>query len=138
MRNLFLALSIILSSIFFTSCSSKEKKSIDVLVSTPPYIYFVTALSEGELLTSSIVPEGESPHIYEPSPKQVAEAHTASLWIRANEGFEQKIAKTLAEQKKNLVILNLAKKVVLLTYTAARPAAAAINTANKTLTFGLA
>jgi zinc transport system substrate-binding protein len=111
MRNFFLVVTSLTATLFFTSCGTNENRSIDILVSTPPYIYFVNELTEGELTVASIVPKGASPHMYEPSPGQVKKAYTASLWIRAEEGFEKKIGQALQEQKPTLEVLNLAQKL---------------------------
>ncbi len=99
--------------VFLTSCQNSSPTHADVLVSIPPYIYFVNELTEGELTTISLVPPESNPHLYEPSPKQVALAKTAKVWVRINEGFEQKIAKSFQEQNPNLVMTNLAKELKL-------------------------
>ena len=94
-------------------CSKKENRC-DVLVSIPPYLYFINELSGGELKATSLVPQGTNPHLYEPTPRQVQEAHDAKVWIRLSESIEKKIAKSLQEQNKDLTILNLADKIHLL------------------------
>ena len=94
-------------------CSKKESHC-DVLVSIPPYIYFVNELTEGQLTAVSLVPSGANPHLYEPTPKQVQQAKDAKVWIRLSENFEKKIAKSLQEQNKDLTILNLAETINLL------------------------
>ena len=114
MRKTFISIPTILSLFFLASCGSQEKTTkCDVLVSIPPYIYFVNELTNGELVTVSLVPEGANPHLYEPSPRQVAEAREAKAWIRLSEGFEIKIANALLQQNPNLVLLNLAKELSL-------------------------
>ncbi len=87
----------------------KKPKECDVLVSIPPYLYFIDKLTDGELKVESLVPAGANPHLYEPSPKQVAKARQAKVWIRLSEGFEQKILTSLKEQNSNLIVVNLAK-----------------------------
>jgi zinc transport system substrate-binding protein len=98
----------------FFSCSSKEERSsCDVLVSVPPYLYFIEQLTSGQLTALSLVPDGANPHIYEPSPKEVEKAHQAKVWIRLSESFEKKIYKSLRAQNKNLIIVNLAEDISL-------------------------
>lgn len=107
-------LPILLALISLTSCDSKmNRPKCDVLVSIPPYLYFVNQLTNGELKAESLVPEGANPHLYEPSPRQVAEARQAKVWIRLSEGFEQKILRSLQEQNAKLIIVNLAKDLTL-------------------------
>lgn len=91
------------------SCSQKDTKSPEVLVSIPPYLYFIEALTEGQLKAVSLAPVGSNPHLYEPTPKQVQEAQKVHLWVRLNESFEKKIEKSLTEQNKSLIIANLAE-----------------------------
>jgi zinc transport system substrate-binding protein len=106
-KTLLLAVNVLL---FFVGCSSPQKSSTcDVLVSIPPYLYFVEALTEGQLKAVSIVPDQANPHLYEPSPKQVAEARRAKLWVRLSEQFETKIADALKKQNPSLVTINLAE-----------------------------
>lgn len=103
-----------LFALFTTSCNNQNTSSqCDVLVSIPPYLYFVDKLTDGELKAESLVPAGANPHIYEPSPKQVSSAKQAKVWIRLGEGFEKKVLKSLQEQNPSLIVVNLAEKVSL-------------------------
>ncbi len=110
---LFFTLTIVTLSVFFTSCTHSPEKNVEVLVSIPPYLYFIQELTEGELSTISLVPPEANPHLYEPSPKQVALAKSAKVWIRLNESFEYKIAQSLTQQNKKLITLNLAEELIL-------------------------
>jgi zinc transport system substrate-binding protein len=95
--------------LLLSSCSQKETNPPEVLVSIPPYLYFVEVLTEGQVKAISLAPIGSNPHLYEPTPKQVQQAHKVQLWIRLNEGFEKKVEKSLIEQNKKLTIVNLAE-----------------------------
>ncbi len=107
-------LPILIALFTLTSCDSKKNPpKCDVLVSIPPYLYFVDQLTNGELKAESIVPEGANPHLYEPSPKQVAEARHSKVWIRLSESFEQRILLSLQEQNPELIIVNLADELTL-------------------------
>lgn len=110
-------LSIFASALFFLVGCSKKESPCDVLVSIPPYLYFINELSGGELKAVSLVPQGANPHLYEPTPKQVLQAKGAKVWIRLSESFEKKVAKSLQEQNKELIILNLADKTHLMPAT---------------------
>lgn len=107
MHKIFLTFLIILCG-FVSSCSKKEAERCDVLVSIPPYLYFVETLTGGELKAISLVPEGANPHLYEPTPKQVHRAKQSKVWIRLSESFENKIGRSLLAQNKELIIVNLA------------------------------
>ncbi len=94
--------------LILAGCSQNESKNPEVLVSIPPYLYFVETLTEGQLKATSLTPIGANPHLYEPTPKQVQEARKAHLWIRLNESFEKKVEKSFAEQNQKIFIVNLA------------------------------
>jgi len=95
------------------SCGKNRPSKCDVIVSIPPYLYFVDRLTDGELKAASLVPAGANPHLYEPSPKQVSETRLAKAWIRIGEEFEKKIAISLGEKNPNLIVLNLQDELVL-------------------------
>ncbi len=94
--------------IFLSGCSTGNGPKSEVLVSIPPYLYFVEALTDGLIQGTSLVPMGANPHLYEPTPKQVQQAKEAKVWIRLSDSFEQKIEKSLKEQNKELIVVNLA------------------------------
>ena len=81
--------------IFLSGCSREKEPRNEVLVSIPPYLYFVEALTDGMIQGTSLVPVGANPHLYDPTPKQVQQAKEAKVWIRLSDSFEQKIEKSL-------------------------------------------
>ena len=99
----------------FSSCSSNSAAPTKprVLVSIPPYLYFVEKIAGDVVEASSLAPEGTNPHIFEPSPKQIQEVYQAKVWIKLGESFEQKIATTLSDQHKNLIVVDLSKEIPL-------------------------
>lgn len=119
MKNFFLCVNLFFLAIFLHSCSSSPQKThtCDVLVSISPYIYFVEELTEGELHAVSLVPEGENPHLYDPSPRQVEEAKQAKVWIRLSEHFEKQIALSLQEHNKDLISIDLSEHLPLPKHT---------------------
>jgi len=93
------------------SCQKAKKNSTDILVSIPPYLFFVQELTEGELKAISLVPPGANPHLYEPTPQQVEEAFSAKVWIRLSEQFEKKLATALQEHNPHMVVVNVMDKI---------------------------
>lgn len=94
--------------LFSMSCTKSPPQTCDVIVSIPPYEYFVLQLMGNETHVLSLVPPGANPHIYEPSPHQLEAASHARVWIQINEIFEKNIGKSLASNNPSLAILNLA------------------------------
>jgi zinc transport system substrate-binding protein len=91
---------LLLFLIFLGSCfapSSKSSKPV-VLVTIPPYGYFVEQIA-GDILSIEIfVPPGANPHTYEPTPKQVEKFTQAKIWFRYGDPIEQKILPFLRER----------------------------------------
>ena len=115
MKKTYLFLIAVLFLPLFSSCSSnsEENSKPRVLVSIPPYLYFVEKIAGDVVQTSSLAPEGTNPHIFEPSPRQIQEVYQAKVWIKLGESFEQKIATTLSTLHKNLIVVDLSKEVPL-------------------------
>ncbi|NDE82585.1 MAG: hypothetical protein EB051_03080 [Chlamydiia bacterium] len=98
-------------TLFFTSCGKTDTGSTKprVLVSIPPYIYFVEKIAGDLVDISTLAPEGSNPHLFEPTPKQIQEVYGSKVWIRLGENFEHKIAETLEQQHKNLIVTDLSQ-----------------------------
>ncbi len=108
---------LLLFLIFLTSCfapSSKSSKPI-VLVTIPPYAYFVEQIAGDTVSVEVFVPAGASPHDYEPTPKQVEKFIGAKLWFRYGEPGEQKILPFL--RNKGLMDVDLSEGIHLLSST---------------------
>jgi zinc transport system substrate-binding protein len=103
-----------LLALFFTSCGKSEKSSSSVLVSVAPYTYFVNKISSGTLPVHTLVPVNSDPHIFEPTPKQIADISAAPIWFCIGEPFENKILKTLKERSPQLRIVDLSEGVTLI------------------------
>jgi zinc transport system substrate-binding protein len=104
--------------VFFTGCEKGSHPSATpkavVLVSIPPYRYFVERIAGPNLSVQTIVPPGANPHLYEPAPKQAAVLSQAKLWLSIGESFEKKIAQVLKEQNPQLKIVDMKKDIPLL------------------------
>lgn len=108
MRSIFLILCLAM-----VGCFKKTPPPCDVAVSIPPYIYFVDRLMGNSVSTFSLVPEGANPHLYEPSPKEIARARQAKVWVRLSEHFEKRIFTAWREENPQLITINLAEKIQL-------------------------
>jgi len=112
MRKTLLLFLIVLAGCF--TPASKSSKPV-VLVTIPPYAYFVEQIA-GDLVSIEIfVPQGANPHTYEPTPKQVEKFAGAQIWFRFGDPIEQKILPFLRE--KHVKDINLSKNLPLLTAT---------------------
>ncbi len=102
---------------FLAGCfapASKSSKPV-VLVTIPPYAYFVEQIAGDTVSTEIFVPPGANPHTYEPTPKQVEKFAQAKIWFRFGDPIEQKILPFLRE--KYVKDIDLSKGLPLLTAT---------------------
>jgi zinc transport system substrate-binding protein len=88
MRKTLLLFLILLASCF--APASKSSKPV-VLVTIPPYAYFVERIAGDAVSIEIFVPSGISPHDYEPTPRQIEKFIGANLWLRCGEPGEQKV-----------------------------------------------
>lgn len=105
----------------FIGCETKKKdfpakRQTVVIVSIPPYIGLVKNLVGDEVIVRSAVPPGFDFHTQEITPAQVKMLQDADLWIGIGEPFEKKLVVSLREAKKNAYILELDKKIPLISY----------------------
>lgn len=87
-----------------------------VLVSVPPYLYFVKKIAENTVSAESLIPSGANPHLYEPTPKQVQLQKQAVLWLKLGEKADQKAQRVFQEMKTPPLILDLTEDLALLSY----------------------
>ena len=103
--------------LLLSSCSKqvqpKEQKPT-VLVSVPPYAYFVKKIAQDKVQIETLVPIGANPHIYEPSPKEVQRHQTAALWVYLGEAFDKKVLQFFKDTHHPIHILDIAKDLDLL------------------------
>ncbi len=71
-----------------TPLSAADEKPLSVFVSVVPLQTFVERIGGAEVRVQSMVRPGQSPHTYEPTPRQVAELSAADLYVRIGVPFE--------------------------------------------------
>lgn len=93
----------------------KNEKPI-VLVSVPPYVYFVNKIAKGIVDVETLIPAGANPHIYEATPKEVQRHQNAALWIYLGESFDKKVLRFFRDTHKQIQIIDIARGIDLLSY----------------------
>jgi zinc transport system substrate-binding protein len=76
------------------SCEKRGERKVErptVLVSVPPYAFFVKKIAEDTVTVETLVPVGANPHVYESTPREVQRHHNAALWVYLGESFDQKV-----------------------------------------------
>jgi len=77
--------------IFFSiSCTrqSSQHSSFLIAVSIPPQAWFVSQIAGDKAQTLILVPPGQNPHNYEPTPRQIQSLSRADAWILSGSEFE--------------------------------------------------
>jgi len=83
-----------------------------VAVSIPPQAYFVERIAGGRVATLTIVGPGQSPHSYEPSPRQMAELAKARVWFTIGVDFEKALKPRITATLPGLLLADAARGVV--------------------------
>ncbi len=103
--------------LFITACNSrvppKPKKPL-VLISIPPYEYFVRKIAAEEVDISCLTPPGTNPHLFEVPPKLAEEALSSSLWLRVGDPGEKKFLTILSRKSQKTTVVDLSVGLELL------------------------
>jgi len=90
MRVKFLALAFMIASLLPAFAADPPKAPTStVVVSILPQAYFVERIGGGSFKASVLVGPGQSPHSYEPTPRQMADLAKAAAWISIGVEFEK-------------------------------------------------
>jgi zinc transport system substrate-binding protein len=110
------ALSILILLACF-SCENNERPKSGkptVLVSVPPYVYFVQKIAQDAVEIETLVPSGTNPHIYEATPQEVKRHQNADLWFYLGESFDKKVLHFFQNINKPIQIVDMTEGMPLL------------------------
>lgn len=82
------------------STPAPENSEPVLLVTVPPMTEIVSAVAGDGFAVLSVVPEGVSPHTYEPTPADVSSFAAAEMWFTLGEGFlplEDQVTEVLSD-----------------------------------------
>ena len=88
-----------------------EPSRITVFVSILPQSYFLERIGGDRVRVEVLVGEGQSPHTYEPTPKQMARLSEARALFLIGVGFEKGLMKKIGQSHRSLVIVETQKGV---------------------------
>jgi len=95
------------------SSSDHAGDVLHIVASLPPEAYFVERVAGDRAQVETLVSPGQSPHTYEPTPRQIAMIESASVFFRTGMPFENALAPKLAEAMPNLRIVDLREGLTL-------------------------
>ncbi|MFO0840338.1 MAG: zinc ABC transporter substrate-binding protein [Phycisphaerae bacterium] len=82
--------------------SRADSAVIRAFVSIPPQAYFVERIGGSRVHVESLVGPGQSPHVFEPTPRQAAELAQARIYFTIGLPFEQRMIEKLCDTFRNL------------------------------------
>lgn len=86
-------------------------KSIEVIVSIPPQAFVVEQIGGGQVNVHTLISPGQSPHTYEPTPRQMTEIANARVYFTIGFPFEQKLVSKIKDPGSRLEIVNMAEGI---------------------------
>ncbi|MBN1786703.1 MAG: zinc ABC transporter substrate-binding protein [Candidatus Methanofastidiosa archaeon] len=88
----FIALVLMIPILFASACISDTddggEGKIGIVVSIPPYYEWASMVGGENVEVTILIPEGQSPHTYEPTPSQMIKVSEASIWVKNGVGLE--------------------------------------------------
>lgn len=110
---------IILILLLIFNCSSQQKNSSKplIIVSIAPLLEFAEKIGGDKIQTSLMVPDGASPHTYEPKPGQLVEVSKARIYVKVGTPIEFEInwLDKLLAMNKNMLVIDASQSIRLIT-----------------------
>ena len=118
MKKLIGGLFIFIFTSLFISCNQKTHKTqkIGVVVSIPPEVEVVKSIGQDKIWIHLMVKEGQSPHLYEPTPKDLLAISNAKIFLRIGAGIEFELAwwNKIHNANKKILVIDASKNVNLI------------------------
>ena len=98
--------------VLFTSCTRQTSNdNVLIAVSIPPQAWFVSQIAGGKADVLILVPPGQNPHNYEPTPRQIQSLSKAKAWILSGAEFEITLRPKIESLFPDLLIVDGTKGV---------------------------
>ncbi|WP_316359191.1 metal ABC transporter substrate-binding protein [Candidatus Neptunichlamydia sp. REUL1] len=113
-------LSIFLLIVFLASCQKNSPHTSGkpfVVTSIPPYVSLVQAIVGDTMTVASALGENFCPHATEITPNQMKKVQNANLFIGVGEAYESKLIRAMNQGDKKTPVLELDKKISLLSFS---------------------
>lgn len=93
-----------ISSTFW--CARPAAAEVNVFVSIPPQKWLVDQIGQQLVHTDVLVPQGQDPHIFEPTPKLITALSKSDLYFTIDLEFEEQLLKRIGKNRGNLRIID--------------------------------
>ncbi len=91
--------------------TSGEQDRIEVFVGIAPIAYLAERVGGGRVRVEVLIPPGQSPHTFEPTPRQMTALAESRLFCSVGLPFETRLLERLAELAEDLTIVDTSKNV---------------------------
>lgn len=102
---LFLIIVLLAPNICMLTASAREEK-IQAFVSIPPQAYFVQRIGGERIAVSVMAGPGQSPHTYEPTPRQMAALSQAQVYFRVGVSLESAWMRRIEQAYPSLKVID--------------------------------
>jgi len=98
------------------SCKPQQRDEKIITVTIEPIRYFTEKITGGKFVVNTVVPEGQSPETYDPTPQQMVQIGKSTAYLQTGYiGFELAWMDKIKENNPDVKFFDLSEKVNLLT-----------------------
>jgi len=108
----------IISTLSGCISTNESEEKLNVLVSIVPQAELLETLGGKHIELTVLVPPGDSPHTYEPTPEQLIKISQADAYFIVGSGIEFELSQltTIQEQNPSMSIIDCSKEISLLSF----------------------
>ncbi len=98
--------------------NTQETNKIGILTTIIPQSELIQKIGGGHIDLTIMVPAGESPHTYEPTPEQMIKVAQATAYFTVGSGVEFEVAQmdTILEQNLDLIVFDCSENITVLAF----------------------
>lgn len=106
----------LIAFLLFLSCKPQQRDEKVITVTIEPIRYFTEKITGGKFAVNTVVPEGQSPEAYDPTPQQMVQIGKSAAYLQTGYiGFELAWMDKIKENNPDVKFFDLSEKVNLLT-----------------------
>ena len=102
-----------LTALLSASRASPEGGALRVFVSVPPHAYLVERIGGDQIEVEMLVPPGQDPHTFEPTPGQVVSLGRAAMFVQVGMPFERRLLARIAAGHDRLRVVDATAGIAL-------------------------
>ncbi|MDD2436739.1 MAG: zinc ABC transporter substrate-binding protein [Massilibacteroides sp.] len=104
------SLFILFTYILFTACAGRQTEEKLVSVTIEPQRYFAEKIAGDKFVIHTVVPAGQNPEIYDPTPQQMVKVSKSEAYLRVGHlGLEEVWVSKLLENNSHMKVFDLSE-----------------------------